>query len=297
MKITMQAGTTASDLSSRKWDYAVYGDPIDARGRAAVGFAKTNAKDGHLFRYNSQTLRIEFDGTSYSAEEPEAAFARLHNASALIEATTLSFVEILLCCRALNELRVQDLSILYTEPHSYFRPERTQLVHRRSFELSDEVEDFTSVPGNSILIMPERPLKTAVFLGFEGQRLGRLLEQTGISPSSCSIVFGVPAYNPGWEMDAFVNNLRVLSGQQMAGRVNFCGAHNALSAYENITKIYASCSDERLLVAPIGTKPHGIGSALFLCEHPNVGVVYDNPKRKKDRSDKVGSWHLFEARF
>jgi hypothetical protein len=98
-------------------------------------------------------------------------------------------------------------------------------------------------------------------------------------------------------MDAFANNLRVLRGGQMAGHVHFCGAHSPASAYEMLGRVYGSCDGQRFSVTPIGTKPHGIGAALFVCEHSDVGVVYDNPKRKKERSDKVGTWHLFDAEF
>jgi hypothetical protein len=170
-------------------------------------------------------------------------------------------------------------------------------VHRRDFDLSDEVDDFTAVPGNTFLLLPERPLKVVVFVGYEGQRLNRYLEQTGVPPSKCSFVFGVPAYHPGWEMNSFANNFRVLKGEQMAGKVFFCGAQNPYSVYVMLNRIYKSCNGERVSITPIGTKPHGIGSALFLCEHSDVGVVYDNPKRKKERTDKVGTWHLFDVDF
>jgi hypothetical protein len=209
-----------------------------------------------------------------------------------------------LCWRRADSARSHDLGICgnsallpSTEPKDYYRPRRSQIVHRRDFELSDEVEEFAGVPGNTLLLLPDRPLKVVVFAGFEGQRLNRFLEQTGLSPSKCEFIFGVPAFQPGWEMDSFANNFRVLKGEQMTGRVHFCGAQNPASAYDALTRIHGSCNGERVSVTPIGTKPHGIGSALFLCEHSDVGVVYDNPKRKKDRTDKIGTWHLFNAEF
>jgi hypothetical protein len=293
----MQSGPKSGDLKFDRWDHAIVGEAIDPRGTAAIDFAKENAKSIHTFRYNSKKLLVEFDGQCFSAEEPERAFADLGDSPALLETTTLGFVEILLCCRALKQLKRCPITLVYTEPQNYYRPRRSQIVHRRDFELSDEVEEFAGVPGNALLLLPERPLKVVIFVGFEGQRLNRFLEQTSLSPSKCEFVFGVPAFHPGWEMDAFANNFRVLKGEQMAGRVHFCGAQSPVSAYDALTRIYGSCNGERVSVTPIGTKPHGIGSALFLCEHSDVGVVYDNPKRKKERTDKVGTWHLFDAEF
>ncbi|SPE50930.1 conserved hypothetical protein [Verrucomicrobia bacterium] len=297
MKILMQAGATKTELSYSRWSHAILGQAIDDRGTAAVDFAQSNADCSHLFSYDPKSLNARLDAESFSAEEVEQALSRMEKSHVLIEATTLGFVEILLCCRALRQLNSTTVSLVYLEPENYFRPRQSLIVHRRDFELSEEVGEFAAVPGNARLLKPDRT-KVALFVGFEGQRMNRFLEQTGVSPSACSIVFGVPAFQPGWEMDAFANNLRVLKGNQMAGRICFCGAQNPLSAYDAVERIYRSCNTgERLLMVPVGTKPHGIGAALFACEHSDAGVVYDNPKRKDKRSGSVGGWHLFDIQF
>jgi hypothetical protein len=293
----MQSGLNSGEIEAMRWDHLIHGEEIDARGRAAIDFGRTYSTAIHELRYIPPKFELLVDGSTYSTEEPEIALAGLKNSAILIETTTLSFIEILLCCRGLRDLGVASFSMLYTEPESYYSPQRSHIVHRRDFELSDQVQEFAGVPGNTILLTGGRSVKTVVLLGFEGQRLARFLEQTGISGSACSMIFGVPAFHPGWEMDAFVNNFRVVKGREMAGKVYFCGANNVLSAYQGIERIYNSCTNERLLITPIGTKPHGIGAALFLCGHPDAGVVYDNPKRKRDRTDKTGAWHLFTIGF
>jgi hypothetical protein len=296
VRIRMQAGGAATELAFSGWGAAVVGEAVDPRGTAAIEFAKGNSGVVHTFRYDPKQLAVEVDGRAFSAEEPEKPFAAL-GGPILLETTTLGFVEILLCCRGLKAAGAASVWLVYAEPQDYNRPRRSQIVHRRDFDLSDEVEEFTAVPGNPLLLLPEREVRAVIFLGFESQRLNRFLDQTSIAPGCCEFVFGVPAFRPGWEMDSFANNFRVLKGEKMAGRVHFCGAHSPVSAYEALVRIYGACSSQRVSVAPIGTKPHGVGAALFLCEHPDVGVVYDNPKRKKERSSKVGTWHLFEAVF
>ena len=294
----MQAGVTEGDLNHNRWTHAVHGEPVDDRGAAAVKFARENSDHLHQLHYDPTFLQITYDGKSFTAEEPELAFAGFNNARILIETTTLSLVEILICLRTISQLKNHEASLVYIEPESYFRPQQSRIIHRRDFDLSDEVRDFSAVPGNVVLIRPNRPAKAVVFVGFEGQRLNRFLQQTELSPSSCSIVFGVPAFHPGWEMHAFENNFRALKGQEMSGRIYFCGAQNPLSAYHAAERFYQSCSpNERLLLVPIGTKPHGIGAALFACEHSDIGLVYDHPTRKRDRTKRVGSWHLFDVRF
>jgi hypothetical protein len=58
-----------------------------------------------------------------------------------------------------------------------------------------------------LVLRDDIPTKTVFLLGYEGQRLAQALEQTDIRPSNCSVVFGVPAFQPGWEMDAYANNV------------------------------------------------------------------------------------------
>jgi len=297
MKISMQAGSASSELSHRRWQHAIVGEAVNARGEAAIKFAKENSDKVSIFRYDPDKLQIHCDDSNFSSEEPEQVFDSFRTETVLLESTTLGFVEILLCCRGLKQCAQKSVSLLYTEPRNYFRPRRSQIVHRHDFELSEEVHEFMAVPGNVILLSTNAAPKCVVFLGFEGQRLNRFLEQTGIPISKCSLIFGVPAFHPGWEMHAFANNLRILKGEQMAGRVFFCGAQNILSAYEKLNYIHNSFLGERLLVTPIGTKPHGVGAALFLSEHPDVGVIYDYPKKKEKRSDDVETWHLFEVEF
>jgi len=275
----------------------IVGQAVDDRGSAAEGFARENSECVHLFSYSPETLNVSLDSVRFSAESVDGALAKMAKTRILVEATTLGFVEILLCCRALKQLGVPGISLAYIEPASYFRPHQSLIVHRRDFELSDEVDNFSAVPGNAVLMRSDRT-KVILFLGFEGQRMNRFLEQTAISPSACSITFGVPAFRPGWEMHAFANNFIALRGSEMAGKIQFCGAQNPLSAYAAVKRIYDSCApNERLVIVPVGTKPHGIGAALFASEHPETGVSYDNPKRKDKRSESVGAWHLFDVVF
>jgi hypothetical protein len=50
------------------------------------------------------------------------------------------------------------------------------------------------------------------FLGYEEHRFGVALEDfhRTLRPEDCSIVFGVPAFQPGWEMNSLTNNLRII---------------------------------------------------------------------------------------
>jgi hypothetical protein len=297
MKLLMQSGSESASLTFAHWETAIIGDIVDDRGAAAHEFARKHATNVHTLSYDARTFEMTFDDTALSADELETFITGPAFESLLLETTTLGFVEMLLCCRAVRQLGQGSLSFLYTEPAEYNRPQHRRVLHRRDFDLSNDVEGFSGVPGFSFMVREDRPTRAVFLVGYEGQRLEQVLEQTAIQPSRTSIVFGVPAYQAGWEMDSFANNLRVIQehGLRRDGAL-FAGAQNPLAAYRALDKVHRSlASGERLLIGPIGTKPHGIGAALFACEHPNVGIVYDHPKRSKGRSTNIGSWHLFQS--
>lgn len=47
------------------------------------------------------------------------------------------------------------------------------------------------------------------------------------------------------------------------------------------------------MLAPIGTKPHAIGAIIFLINKKevgvNIGLTYDFPKKKENRTDGIGN--------
>jgi hypothetical protein len=172
-------------------------------------------------------------------------------------------------------------------------------LHRRDFELTDEFVGFKSIPEFVINLADPRPSRGVLFLGYEERRLDRILEDHQmINGDNCSVVFGVPAFWPGWEMNSFTKNLRVIRDKGIHPEIAFCGAENPLAAYEALRAVSSSLkADERMFIAPLGTKPHGIGAALFCAEETTAGILYDHPKRRVGRTESATRWHLYEAEF
>ena len=97
-------------------------------------------------------------------------------------------------------------------------------------------------------------------------------------------------------MDSIANNIAVIREENISGGVYYCGAENPASVVEVLGQIHSALQPgERLFVAPIGTKPHGIGVALFVAQHPRVGVLYDHPQRSSGRTERLGNWHLYSV--
>ena len=207
-------------------------------------------------------------------------------------------MSVLLLCNAFRKLRIDSFEFIYVEPERYQSIETSRLLDKRKFSLSSVAPGFSAVPGNVMILSKRRVKHKGVFfLGYEESRLRRAFEEVPvIQPQLTSVVFGVPAYRPGWEMDSFANNVTVIREKHIQGGVSYCGADNPLAAFEMLSQIKMSLqSNERMFVAPLGTKPHGIGAALFSAKHDGIGVMYDHPVRKKERSDQVAFWHLFRV--
>ena len=81
--------------------------------------------------------------------------------------------------------------------------------------------------------------KGVFFLGYEETRFDRALEDYQmISPNNCIVVFGVPAFQPGWEMDSLANNIGVIRQRNIKGGVYFCGAANPASTVDLLNELY-----------------------------------------------------------
>ena len=301
MRIKMQAGLVPGELALRAFDTVVVGDDLVERGSAAIKLASSLAPSTHLMRYVPESLSVEFDGCRMEVQEFIQVLVALEGSSVLLEATTLGFPEILLCCNAMRVKSDCVLGIVYVEPDSYKRQSRAvKVIHQRDFELSDVIVGYRPIPG-AIASLDQVPVDDEVgaqdvifLLGFEGERIDRAIEDLPIDPRRCDIVFGVPGFQVGWETDSFANNIRVLREADFGREPRFCAADNPLAAFEVLEEIYRSLPEgSQIYVAPIGTKPHGIGAALFVCERQNVGVLYDHPKRKAGRTTGTGRWHFY----
>jgi hypothetical protein len=295
VNIGMQEATGPDQLTLGSWDIAIHGSAVDERGKASIECVSKHSSARLALEYNPEDFTVTFGSDHFTVDAFASHLERFLGKSILLEATTLGVAELLLLIKALVHMPPKALSIVYAEPEDYSRSRRPN-DSRREFELSDEVQGYRAIPGSMQMLSDRRPQRCVFFLGYEERRLDRALEDYPmLLPSLCAVVFGVPAYKPGWEMNAFANNLRVMRLKGIGGGVHYCGAQNPRAAYEVLEQVYkASPKGERVFVAPIGTKPTGIGAALFAATHPEVGILYDHPTKKTGRSKKLGNWHRYD---
>jgi len=300
MNVLMQKARAFSELEFSKWGTAIVGPAVDARGREAVAFAKANSDKLIEMHYDEATFEMEINGERINSEDTADSLSAVAASRVILESTTLGFVETFMCCRSLLNAGLRSMSILYVEPRTYSAPRRSQVLHKRDFDLSEAVPGYRPIPGATFHLSALKPQHAVFFLGYEDHRFEVALEelQQTVRPQDCSVVLGVPAFQPGWEMNSFANNVHVIRSNDLSGGIHFCGAENPAAAAEILLEIRKSLrSDARMFLVPIGTKPMGIAAAIFAAEHEDVGLLYDHPRRRTDRSSQSSSWHLYEARF
>lgn len=289
------------NLPSLQWDLAFHGDSVDRRGESAVAMLNQNSKQQVLCGYDIRGARsLTLNGSKTTRKDLADQFQP--EQQVLLEATTLGFVELLHLLRAARKQRVRGVDLLYVEPQEYQRNVSLDSPWTREFSLTAS-RRFEGVQGfvADLSLFETQPGRFVTFLGYEGARLVQAYEQLGgLTQWRKYAIFGIPGYAPGWEINALANNVASLE-QHKFDSVQYCPASAVSGAYRLLEEIFKEGGgEEPMIVAPLGTKPHGIATALFLIEHASfqeASLVYDHPERSRNRSQNVRRWHLYRVKF
>jgi hypothetical protein len=293
----MQEQKDKSKLIFKKWDYAFTGLAIDDRGEEANDFIINNSTEVIEVKYEANEMVLKIKEKLINIDDLYEEFKFVENKRILIEATSLTFAEILLIINEVEDKNC-ELSILYLEPVSYSKKRTELIVHRREYELTGENLGFIPIPGFINALSEDKNNKVVFIAGYESERIDRGIEENTINTGNCSLIFGVPAFQTGWEMNSFANNIAVIKEQRLSGGVHFASANNPGATYNLLNDIYKSLQDkEELYIAPVGPKPGGIATALFVVKNKGVNILYDHPTKKKTRTNEVGKWHLYDIKF
>jgi len=293
----MQFAEMPDKLSHAKWDLSYIGEAIDERGIKALEYITLNSSKIVSFEYIPKEFKIRFDSEIFDKDDIGKYLSDIIGKKILIDSTTLNFAEILILTQALMEVGIKEMDILYVEPVKYKRKNKgLDILHKRDFELSEGIIGYEAIPGHALLVTNEVTQRVVFLCGFEAERIDRALEDSQISGTNCSCIFGVPAFSPGFEMDSFDNNISVIKERKISGGINFCGATNPLAVMQTLDEMFNGLDeDEQMFVVPLATKPMNIGACLFLLSKPKnkVAVLYDHPREVKGKAIEIASWHLF----
>lgn len=288
-----------TSMQSEPADLGFYGSSVDERGEFAKNFLKEKANLSLNCRWDKVELLfclgkdLELRPHEISSQINELSPTRI-----LIEATTLGFVEILFLVSAAKECpTVNEIEFIYVEPREYSEVTSIENPLPHNFALSKSLGQLIPIPGfTKNFARKNHQTHLFAFLGFEPARLGRVLEDDeGAGISKYSLGIGIPAFVPGWENHTTDSNSEYLDSPNREEIVLF-SANNPQSAYDSLCEIADSLSDdERIVIAPFGTKPAGLGAIVYAVLHQDrCGIIYDHPIRQKDRSKGVGKCHLYK---
>lgn len=288
VKFFSVSGKSAPDLQLPEDMVLLHGEELDERGESACQSAPENARVQLNFDVDDMSLTV---GNQKKPSDSAMELLSVYDwRKVVLEATTLGFAELFCAVNALLASGATSLSIIYVEPENYTRDGKGADL----FALSEPTRGYVAIP-NAIVDLASEEVEAGVFfLGFEPERLDRALEEYQmIASKHVKVVFGIPAYHPGWELDAIVPHLAALEGHKL--QPDYCSANDPEAAFECLERTRETLgTDKRMFVAPIGPKPCGIASAIFASVYPEqVGLLFDHPRRKKKRSSGVDLWHKF----
>lgn len=302
MKIkTLSSVGRDCEFGGMRWNLAYHGDQLDERSRASIDMTKATSSSTVLVQYlTEQPDRLCVDGKLVG--NPAVVEQMRRAGKVLLETTSLGFVEVLQLLKHAKAAGLDGLDCLYVEPIEYTRDRFLNSSWAREYSLS-ESRQLESVRGfTTPAELSKHDARLVAFLGYEASRLAGACEQNdALVGWKRYAVFGVPGYAPGWEMNAMANNIDTLVQREFES-VRYCAASSVSGAYDLLEIIHREgrADQPHTVVAPFGTKPHGIACALFLVGHSSfqaTSLIYDHPERSKNRSSKVRRWHMYRIQF
>ena len=269
-----------------------HGESVDERGDA-VNTENKNISQRILVNYDFENMQICLNGKVVDADNATNLIGPfLSEKKIVIEATTLGFAEMFFVIKALTELKISEYIVLYVEPAEYNREKKGS----DRFAISEINSGYRSIPKSIIDLASDDVTAGVFFLGYEAQRLETALEEFQmLSNKDIKVAFGIPAFQPGWELNSIVPHLNVIENWEYS----YCAANDPDLAYDVLETTRSSLgNNKKMFVAPIGTKPCGIAAAIFASLYPEqVGLLYDHRTKKIKRSKGLNVWHRYSIKF
>ncbi len=217
----------------------------------------------------------------------------INEKSILIESTSISHALLFYLLKTLrNDFRPKNVFVSYTEPKKY--DQTNNQIQDRKFDLTEKFCNRSSIPGFLRVSNQEKPKALVVIMGFEGNRFSKTYEEVNPSPTKTYAIVGFPSYKPNWQYYAYAMNKEVLEQSKAYNNIYRVTAYDPFGIYDALKKIIKVEEKCEVVIAPLGTKPHTIGTCLFALKHENVQLYYDYPfPGKKNRTIGVGKSYVY----
>ena len=190
----------------------------------------------------------------------------ISNKNILVDLSGLSHVLIMfLTKQLLKYLSPQLLFAAYIRPQNYLA-ESDDI----GYQLSQRIGAVSAVPGFSKRESDKQTL--CAFLGFEGVRLKGVLETVNSFDRLIPIV-AFPSGTPHWYNVTMLNSMNILQSEGKNLSVYKCYSESIFEAVDLLKKTIPT--DENVVLAPLGTRPHSMACAIYACQNRSARIVYD----------------------
>jgi len=294
--ISQRADEAESNPHEQKYKVAFTDvNECDERGGWSSNYIRGIAQQVVSVAYSSSGVTLSIDNVEYSIRD--LGDYNIPAGKILIDATSLALPELLHLFGMLNEGK-KSFDVIYVQPTEYAKSETSELDKVKTFDLSDDGIGIQQIPP---YIGYSEKTMIFFFLGWEGHRLGALINSEEFDSRNITCLIGAPPFKVGWENISLSNNYIQLSqiSSSPNARFKFSGANDPVKTYEVIEQIYKAAVYERknLCLAPFGTKPAAIAAAQFAVNKSNVVMLYDFVKKKNKRSSGTDLLHLWEFEY
>ena len=184
--------------------------------------------------------------------------------------------------------------ILYIEPKSY--KAHPSPASSSLFDLSSTYGGLSPLPGFARLGGAEDENKClfVAMLGFEGNRPERLALQIEPPPTVIPVV-GVPGFQIEYPAFTVASNRGLLKDYFAYSEIRFARASCPFSAFQVLLEIQKCYPNHYLYLAPVGTKPHSLGTILFAIINPETTeIMFDHPVTKAGGTKGLGVMHIYD---
>lgn len=238
--------------------------------------------------------QVELDGVPVALRDRAGLESAFRGASVYIDITGMTYSAWApLLAAALGAGLVTR--VVYREPVDYKRSENP--TRGMIYDLSERIAGIAPLPG--LASLRRRAPADSVFvplLGFEGARLAHVLEISEPISERVVPVVGAPGFRPEYTTQALLSGRLTLEQDGHYSRIQFAKANCPFDLFHELFKIQDYFNGAFLRVAPVGTKPHGLGAVLFAISRPGrAEIVYDHPIRKVQRTTGHSRVCLYEV--
>lgn len=302
------------DLSYTNNSLIFIGEGIDTRSINTIAYLRSKYTYILEILYQNSTNSFLINECDIRTNDIKATLLEYINEKdvkhIILEGTSMGYPEILTILQILNSLQIKlNITILYTEPIKY--KSNTKNLTDETYELSEDYHQHKYIKP-FILKEPHdstsnKQATLITFVGFEENRLGRVLNQNSDDNKYNEFIYvlPIPGFQFGWENISLSKHYHLLGNNK---EIHYTPADDPYETYKVLDKITANLKDRKIVIMPFSTKPCTIGTCIFLVNKKldismnasskdEIATKYDFPIKSKDRTSGISTIYEYKLKI